>query len=272
MMKKLLYGFAVIAGLASCNDDYTDWAAPQSNAANEAVEKFTLTAQSSVASIDFVTATAESVQLFTTNLQAGQTGGYSLVISDEDQTETATVEATVNGEVALADLKQAVVTVYGRAPIERTLAVKVVADVTISTADGVIVTEKEAAPFALKATLEMPHVSTGYYLVGDHCGWDAAGMMKFSHSGQDVYEDPVFTLEFTTTKAESYWKIIPQENVDGDFWANPGVVGPAVNGLSTATGALVEEDAQAGMVEAAGTYRMTINMMDYRYTIEKVNP
>ena len=26
MIKKLVYGLAIIAGLVSCNDDYTDWA------------------------------------------------------------------------------------------------------------------------------------------------------------------------------------------------------------------------------------------------------
>lgn len=31
MIKKLVYGLAIIAGLVSCNDDYTDWASPQSN-------------------------------------------------------------------------------------------------------------------------------------------------------------------------------------------------------------------------------------------------
>ena len=41
MNKKLIYGFAIIAGLASCNDDYTDWSSPQSNSEHEAVEKFT---------------------------------------------------------------------------------------------------------------------------------------------------------------------------------------------------------------------------------------
>lgn len=39
MNKKLIYGFAIIAGLASCNDDYTDWSRPQSNSEHEAVEK-----------------------------------------------------------------------------------------------------------------------------------------------------------------------------------------------------------------------------------------
>ncbi len=35
MIKKLVYGLAIIAGLVSCNDDYTDWASPQSNDSKE---------------------------------------------------------------------------------------------------------------------------------------------------------------------------------------------------------------------------------------------
>jgi len=31
MLKKFLYGLTLIAAMASCSDDYTDWASPQTN-------------------------------------------------------------------------------------------------------------------------------------------------------------------------------------------------------------------------------------------------
>ena len=31
MLKKFLYGLTLIAVMASCSDDYTDWASPQTN-------------------------------------------------------------------------------------------------------------------------------------------------------------------------------------------------------------------------------------------------
>ena len=81
MIKKLVYGFAVIAGLASCNDDYTDWAAPQSNEPNAPVDKIAFTVQPTVSSIDFVTETAESIQLFTADVQDGKVSEYTLTLS-----------------------------------------------------------------------------------------------------------------------------------------------------------------------------------------------
>lgn len=50
MIKKLVYGLAIIAGLVSCNDDYTDWASPQSNDSKEPVDKIAFTVEPAVSS------------------------------------------------------------------------------------------------------------------------------------------------------------------------------------------------------------------------------
>ena len=95
-------------------------------------------------------------------------------------------------------------------------------------------------------------------------------MLKFSHSDVNIYDDPVFTIKFTTTEANQYWKIIPQKNIDnGEFWANPGVVGVAVDGDASMSGFLVTENAQAGKIEEPGKYIMTIDMMAGTYSITK---
>ena len=38
MKKSILCGIALVAGLWSCTEDYTNWADPQQNAANEAAQ------------------------------------------------------------------------------------------------------------------------------------------------------------------------------------------------------------------------------------------
>ncbi len=273
MIKKFLYGFAIIAGLSSCNDDYTDWENPQSNAANSAAETFVLTVEQKVSSIDFATETAENIQLFTTNLQDGQTDAYTVTFSAEGKSEKP-VLTTTDGQVASTDLQNVVASIFGKAPEERTIAVEVAAYVNIETADGVIVAEKKNAPFTIQAKLDAPIISTGYYLIGNMNGWDATNMLdfKFNHSDKDVYEDPIFTLIFTTTGNDQYWKIIPQDNVDAnDTWAN-GVLGVAVDGDAALEGSLVTENPQAGKIEKAGIYRMTLNMMEYTYTIQEITP
>lgn len=273
MIKKIFCGIAVIAGLTACNDDYTDWADTQSNAANAAAEKFVLDVQSQVEgkTIDFATETATDVLLFTTNLEAGQTDEYNVTLTAaaESNDKVATL-TTADGTVAIADLEAAVTEVYGRAPKVRVLNVEVSAEVRISTEDGTITAKKSGTPFVLNAKPDAPVISSAYYLVGDMLGWDKDSMVQFSHSGADVYDDPVFTVAFTTTADNQYWKIIPQSNVDaGDIWLEPGVVGPANNGDTAMEGQLVNTaGVGAGMIETAGKYIMTINMMDYTYKIE----
>lgn len=278
MKKKLVYGFAIIAGLASCNDDYTDWAAPQSNAANAATEKFTLVVQPSISSIDFATETAESIQLFTTNLQDGQTDAYTLTFSAEDKTETAVLTATPEGKVTSAELQDVVATIYGKAPVERTLNVAVVADVTITTDDGAIISEKEAAPFTLKATLDAPQISEHYYLIGAPSSWDLDNTsLPFSHSGKNVYDDPVFTCTFPVEDGEIWFAITDDVTLQENDWSYVFgcTEGNGENGmegkLKRRTG-LDDDGSWKVMVDGDAKFlKVTINMMEYSYSIEKLN-
>lgn len=128
-------------------------------------------------------------------------------------------------------------------------------------------------------TPKSPFIDTGYYLVGDMFttedgvnGWNTiSDKQAFMHSDQDVYDDPIFTITFETKKADQYWKIIPKANVDaGNTDASAaGVVGPKVDGEDSMTGSLTNGDAKAGKIAKAGKYKLTLNMMDYSYTIEE---
>lgn len=136
--------------------------------------------------------------------------------------------------------------------------------------------------FQVKAVPEAPFIDAAYYLVGNLTEWGLDTKLKFAHSDADVYEDPVFTLMFTTTKDDQYWKIIPQGNVDkGNIWAvenDPkGVVGVETDGDDAMSGKLLTTTstgvkAYAGKIAKAGMYQMTINMMDYTYTIKQIAP
>lgn len=278
MKKKLVYGFAIIAGLASCHDDYTDWAAPQSNAANAATEKFTLVVQPSISSIDFATETAESIQLFTTNLQGGQTDAYTLTFSAEDKTETVVLTATPEGKVTSEELQDVVATIYGKAPEERTLNVAVEADVTITTDDGAIIAEKKATPFTLKVTLDAPQISEHYYLIGAPSSWNLGDTsLPFSHSGKNVYDDPVFTCTFPVEDGEVWFAITDDVTLEENDWSYVFgcAEGNGENGmegkLKRRTG-LDNDGSWKVVVDGDAKFlRVTLNMMDYSYTIEKLN-
>ena len=186
-----------------------------------------------------------------------------------------------DGNMATAELTSYIVDKWGKRPTERDIDATL--DAWVSNG-STAVKMATSATFQVKAIPEAPVIEDGYYLVGDMFnveavddapavdGWNTVSAKQaFKHSDKDVYDDPVFTITFETTKDNQYWKIIPKKNVDaGNFWA-AGVVGPKVDGDDSMTGLLTNGDAKAGKIAKAGKYKLSINMMDYSYTLEEVN-
>ena len=282
MKKIFLYSLAVLASiiLASCNGNYDDWAQPQHNPEEEAITIPGFTATPVVQSIDCSNVTTDSVSIFTLS-EAALPEGFTLdnarleiIPQGEDNAIKKTVNASIEGKAAVADLSEVIVSFYGRRPIAHSFVAHVYLN-AVKNGDAVLI---DAGKFNLEMTPKSPFIDSGYYLVGDMFnaegvdGWNTVSdKQAFKHSDKDVYEDPIFTISFETTKADQYWKIIPKKNADaGTIWA-AGVVGPKVDGDDSMTGALTNGDAKAGKIAKAGKYKLTINMMDYSYTLEEVN-
>lgn len=257
--------------MVSCTEDYTDWGNPQSNSQEEAVA-FGNGSVTPEGVINLADVTGDKVKVASivapTSSDAAYTPNYKINFDGQS------FDIDADGNMAKADLVNYITNKYGKRPTERDI------DATLdawqsngSTAVKMVTSET----FQVKAIPEAPVIEEGYYLVGDMFttddvnGWTKGVAKAFNHSDKDVYEDPVFTVSFETTKADQYWKIIPKKNIDADdLWA-PGVVGPKVDGDDSMTGALTNGDAKAGKIAKAGKYKLTINMMDYSYTIEEVN-
>ena len=284
MKKIFLYSLAVLASiiLASCNGNYDDWAQPQHNPEEEAITIPGFTATPVVQSIDCSNVTTDSVSIFTLS-EAALPEGFTLdnarleiIPQGEDNAIKKTVNASIEGKAAVADLSEVIVSFYGRRPIAHSFVAHVYLN-AMKNGDAVLI---DAGEFNLAMTPKAPFIDSGYYMVGQMTDWNLDTNLKFIHSEKDVYEDPVFTLVFTTKEDNQYWKIIPQGNVDtGNIWEvenNPkGVVGVENDGDDAMSGTLLTttskgEKAQAGKIAKAGTYKMTINMMDYTYSIEQL--
>lgn len=257
--------------MVSCTEDYTDWGNPQTNPQEEAVAF----GNGSVAPVDVINLAdvkTEKVKVASivapTSSNAAYTPNYKINFDGQS------FDIDADGNMATAELTSYIVDKYGKRPTERDIDATLDAWVSNgATAVKMATSEK----FQIKAIPEAPVIEEGYYLVGDMFttddvnGWTKEVAKAFNHSDKDVYEDPVFTVSFETTKADQYWKIIPKKNIDsGDIWA-AGVVGPKVDGDDSMTGTLTNGDAKAGKIAKAGKYKLTINMMDYTYTIEEVN-
>ena len=257
--------------MVSCTEDYTDWGNPQSNSQEEAVA-FGNGSVTPVDVINLADVTTEKIKVASivapTSSDAAYTPNYKINFDGQS------FDIDADGNMAKADLVNYITNKYGKRPKERDI------DATLdawqsngSTAVKMVTSET----FQVKAIPEAPFIDNGYYLVGDMFtteevnGWTKEVAKAFKHSEKDVYEDPIFTVSFETTKADQYWKIIPKKNIDSDdIWA-AGVVGPKVDGDDSMTGLLTNGEAKAGKIAKAGKYKLTINMMDYSYTLEEVN-
>ena len=262
--------------MVSCTEDYTDWANPQSNPEEEAVAF----GNGSVAPVDVINladVTGDKVKVASIVAPTSTKDTYTPSFKINFDGQTFDIDA--DGNMAKADLVNYITGKYGKRPIERDLDATLDAWLSNGSTAAKMAT---SAKFQVKAIPEAPFIDAAYYLVGDLTEWKLDTKLKFAHSDADVYEDPVFTLMFTTTKDDQCWKIIPQGNVDaGNIWAvenaPKGVVGIEQDGDNAMSGKLLTTNSEgkkagAGKIAKAGIYQMTINMMDYTYTIKQIAP
>lgn len=272
MIKKILLGMTLLMAMVSCTEDYTDWSKPQVNAEPKAVE-FGNGSVTAVDVINLANVTEEKVQVASIVAPTSSDAGYTPTIKINLGDKTYDIDN--DGKMATADLATYISETYGKRPIERDIDATL--DAWISNG-STFVKMASSETFQVKAIPVAPVIDEGYYLVGDMCkteevenGWSIEAAKAFKHSDRDVYDDPIFTLTFETKEANQYWKIIPKKNIDaGTLWAD-GVVGPKVDGNESMTGLLTSDGPGAGKIAEPGKYKLTLNMMDYSYTIEPVN-
>lgn len=277
MIKKILLGMTLLLSMVSCTEDYTDWANPQTNPEEEAVSF----GDGSVTPVDVINLAdvkgnkvkVASIVAPTSSKDAYKSSSFKINFDGQS------FDIDADGNMAKADLVNYITGKYGKRPIERDLDATLDAWLSNGSTAAKMAT---SAKFQVKAIPEAPFIDAAYYLVGDLTEWKLDTKLKFAHSDADVYEDPVFTLMFTTTKDDQCWKIIPQGNVDaGNIWAvenaPKGVVGIEQDGDNAMSGKLLTTNSEgkkagAGKIAKAGMYQMTINMMDYTYSIKQIAP
>ena len=258
--------------MVSCTEDYTDWANPQTNPQEDAVA-FGNGSVTPVDVINLADVTEDKVQVASIVAPTSSNAAYTPTIKINLGDKTFDIDN--DGKMATADLATYISEKYGKRPVERDIEATL--DAWVSNGSTTVKLATSEA-FQVKAIPVAPVIDEGYYLVGDMFnadgvdGWNTVSAKQaFKHSARDVYDDPIFTITFETTKADQYWKIIPKKNIDSDnFWAD-GVVGPKQDGNESMEGLLTNVGPGAGKIAEPGKYKLTLNMMDYSYTIEPVN-
>lgn len=262
--------------MVSCTEDYTDWGNPQTNPQEDAVS-FGDGSVTPEGVINLADVTGDKVKVASIVAPTSTKDTYTPSFKINFDGQSFDIDA--DGNMAKADLVNYITNKYGKRPTERDIDATLDAWLSNGSTAAKMATSET---FQVKAIPEAPFIDAAYYLVGDLTEWGLDTKLKFAHSDADVYEDPVFTLMFTTTKDDQCWKIIPQGNVDkGNIWAvenaPEGVVGIEVDGDKAMSGKLLTTNSEgnkagAGKIAKAGIYQMTINMMDYTYTIKQIAP
>ena len=204
MTKKILLGMALVASLAACTDDYKDWLTPQVVNQPETVS-FGDGSVSTVGTIDFNAVTDEMVKVCNitapTSSDPSFTPSYTITLGD------MTYDITADGMMSAADLSNYVISQYGRRPVER--AVEATVSMWLSNGTTSVKTATSGV-FHITAIPKAPQISQNYYIVGGPNDWGESAknkMLKFNHSGKDVYEDPIFTVTFNASEGDTWFAI-----------------------------------------------------------------
>jgi len=123
-------------------------------------------------------------------------------------------------------------------------------------------------------------IAPAYYIIGGPNDWEQSAAnrsIKFKHSGEDVYVDPIFTVVFDAKADGDTWFAIGDDEAcdaigNGDWSKLYGIVG----GESESTEGKIErreilKAENSFCVKNAKKIRVTINMMENTFKVEKLN-
>lgn len=187
MNKKILFAAAAVCLCASCTEDYTDWAEPQSNEAVAPAGAVTFSTSAATASLDLDKVTTEVVKLFNPTLSAGATAAsYHVELTNEDASKTYGLDADAAGNVDTETLNKAVVELYNRVREERKISAKVtsVAVKALSTGE---MTVPVSSSFSFGVTVQTAAFSEFFYEIGDETGWSTVHTL-WSKEADGKYE------------------------------------------------------------------------------------
>ena len=246
--------------LASCSEDYKNWAEPQSNPQGSEITFGTATA-TEVGLIDYA--------LLPTGTETVQVCNMT-VPGSSDETYYAETYIILNGEeypisndgyMDAATLNQYVVDHYGRAMEQRDIPARIKWVMTNGTT-ATTMTSDEFMVHVILAPLTIPDL---WYLVGPGFGdgtWDNKGMESVGVSMTPMYGTPgsLNILKWTGyLAARRTFKIIhtPGESEQ----------------LSMVDGAIALNNGDGGNIRVteAGYYEITVNSDTYEVTVEKVD-
>ena len=229
MKKTILYLFTLLVGVfafSACEDPYAGQEVAEPTLYEQGViqtaDGFTFASGTPFASpVVLSEADLTSDKVFeaivtkaTPTLAEGAIVKFILEVSDTKEftknVELPTVSDKNIASVKATDLNEAVKTLYGKAPYVRDIYMQGRYYLADGSTMALAPTVLKYGPF--KVTPVGPIIENEYYLIGANGVWTLGDLeaYKFSHSGGDVYTNPMFTILVNLKDAETYWKVVPK--------------------------------------------------------------
>lgn len=256
---------AVALAFAACDEDFTDWANPQTHPQPDSIEA-ALNIEAVPTGVVDKEQAPESIGLVriasTENIRpAGDDSIHLTALRINGQASVPFTEHDGTLSVSAASLDSAVQVAYkSKAHAERQLALTVEASVRDAGGEALALKSNEATVAYLPGAT--PAAESAYYVLGDFCGWSAETAMPMQSKGNGVFE-----LEFEAA-GDAWYKIFPGSAITTDVdWG--AAMGSAVDGDTSAEGFVEWSNAQALKV-GEGRWRLTIDVENWRFTVKAV--
>ena len=276
-MKKIFqYSFAALVGLvlASCTGDYTDWASPQMNPAENAAEKYGVTIVAGADANIVMPVRNDNVKLVALNAASDKVADFavtSLTVNGE------AIDASVeNGSIVVsaAKLNELVQNQFNsRASVARTLDVESTVSLILTNGDAVTADVKgtTTASFTAKPTPAID--DKGYYILGNFegNGWDLATPIWMEKVGDGVYS----TIVTLSGDGDAWYKFYEGSHYENGNWdeVNKGEMGCAVNGDNAMENFIVfkgdDQAVQTPVIsgDKGNVYKITLDMKNLTYKV-----
>lgn len=252
---------SLLLSVASCTDDYSDWNAPQHNDQPATVQfgngSVTETQAINLAEVTTPTVKVANITAPTADGGYAPSGEYKITLGGKS------LDITAAGEVSTEELQNVIVSNYGKAPVQRDM------DATVATwaTNEKSYVKIESATFKVLATPKAANIEQRYYLAGDIFadGYNKDVVMAhaFTHSDNNVWDDPNFSIEVKVTEANKSFMIIPASSLEKSD-IREGAFGSGSEKKSLAS------NGKAITIEKAGKYIITVNMEKLTYEVKLV--
>ena len=304
MKKVSLYIMALLSsGLVSCNQDFETIFSPQTNAQESLLQASDVTVANTTPTtinladyFDEAAGTTKAIPIGTASVKEGAMPANTILKAMVEFSKDADFSSSImlnansldgSNEISVNPnlLQDSYFNDITRNPATTDLYIRTILyTVTGGTSEAIVGKPEENyyAQSTVKFTpLNKVQISSAYYLIGGPNDWAKSAadrLIKFNHSGKDVYDDPVFTVVFDAKQDDDTWFAFGDDAAcdaigEGNWSKLFGIVG---GDSETKEGRFdfrynLGSDNSFKVAKGAKKIQLIVDMMDFTFTVKTLD-